>query len=574
MSEAGRRIWNGNWEARWDASSDVQTLTAMADDIRFALRLSPLTPPVIQGENGVSVKGAGVGQASHYVSFPRLAVEGKLNGASVTGTAWMDHEWFSHQLAPDQRGWDWFSVQLDNGTELMLFQLRRMDGTIDPYSSGTYIAKDGRSTHLKRARLSARAASLVDQSEDRRQISDALADPRPVARHRAGVRRRGRRAGAGGRGRNRPQLLGRRGCIHRHSHRRGLSGDDRLRQADALIIVRMSISEGKLRRMKALSNQRGIIAAAAMDQRGSLQKSLAVARGVDMKEITPEMMSEFKVVVTQVLTPHASAILLDPEFGLDAARARSKNAGLLLAYELSGYDNTQPGRLPDLLPHVSVKRIVDWGADAVKILIYYTPSTTPRVNDIKHAFIERIGAECETYQIPFFLEFVGYDPKGGDEKGLEFAKIKPEIVKRSMEEFSKPQYNVDVLKVEVPINAEYVEGSSVYKGQKAYSRDEALKHFREAAAIATKPFIYLSAGVSNAQFTESLNMATEAGTDYSGVLCGRATWKEGIPVYAKQGAKALEDWLQREGVKNINAVNEAIKSATPWYAKMGVPANA
>jgi tagatose 1,6-diphosphate aldolase len=336
----------------------------------------------------------------------------------------------------------------------------------------------------------------------------------------------------------------------------------------------MSLSEGKLRRMKALSNDRGIIAAAAMDQRGSLQKSLAVARGVDIKQITTEMMSEFKVVVSKVLTPHASAILLDPEFGLDAARARSKNAGLLLAYELSGYDNTRPGRLPDLLPHVSVKRIVDWGADAVKILIYYSPFDETTVNDIKHAFIERIGAECETYDIPFFLEFVGYDPKGGDEKGVDYAKQKPEIVKRSMEEFSKPQYRVDVLKVEVPINAEYVEGSSVYKGQKAYTRDEAQKHFRDAAAIATKPFIYLSAGVSNAQFTESLRLATEAGTAYSGVLCGRATWKEGIPVYAKQGAKGLEDWLQREGVRNINAVNEAIQSATPWWEKLGVAAPA
>jgi tagatose 1,6-diphosphate aldolase len=322
--------------------------------------------------------------------------------------------------------------------------------------------------------------------------------------------------------------------------------------------------------MKALSNDRGVIAAAAMDQRGSLQKSLATARGVAVKEITYDMMSEFKVVVTRVLTPHASAILLDPEFGLDAARARSKNAGLLLAYELSGYDNTRPGRLPDLLPHVSVKRIVDWGADAVKILIYYTPYDETPINDIKHAFIERIGAECETYEIPFFLEFVGYDPKGGDEKGFEFAKSKPEIVRRSMEEFSKPQYKVDVLKVEVPINAEYVEGSSVYKGQKAYTRDEALKHFREAAAVASKPFIYLSAGVGNAQFVESLRMASEAGTDYSGVLCGRATWKDGIPIYAKQGAKALEEWLQREGVKNINAVNDAIKSATPWYAKLGM----
>ena len=336
----------------------------------------------------------------------------------------------------------------------------------------------------------------------------------------------------------------------------------------------MSLSEGKLKRMKALANSHGVIAAAAMDQRGSLQKALAAGRGVDVKDITPETMSEFKVAVCKALTPHASAILLDPEFGLEAAKARSKNAGLLLAYELSGYDNTQAGRLPDLLPHVSAKRLVDWSADAVKILIYYSPYDDAGVNDIKHAFVERIGAECETNQIPFFLEMVGYDPKGGDEKGLEFAKAKPDVVKKYMAEFTKPQYRVDVLKVEIPINAEYVEGSSVYKGQKAYSHDEALAHFRESAAIATKPFIYLSAGVSNAQFTESLKMAAQARTDYSGVLCGRATWKDGIPVYAKHGVKALEDWLQKEGVKNINAVNEAIVSATPWYAKMGMAAPA
>jgi tagatose 1,6-diphosphate aldolase len=323
--------------------------------------------------------------------------------------------------------------------------------------------------------------------------------------------------------------------------------------------------------MKALSNDAGVIAAAAMDQRGSLQKSIAAGKGIDQKQVTNEMMSEFKIAVTKVLTPHASAILLDPEYGLPAAKARSSNAGLLLAYELSGYDNTQPGRLPDLLPHVSVKRLKEWGADAVKILLYYTPFDDAKVNDIKHAFIERIGAECATYEIPFFLEFVGYDPAGGNEKGKEFAARKPEIVTKSMEEFTKPQYMVDVLKVEVPINAEYVEGSSVYKGEKVYSREEALKHFRNAAAVATKPFIYLSAGVSNAQFVESLHMAAESGTDYSGVLCGRATWKEGIPIYATQGVKALEDWLGKEGVKNINAVNAAIKSAKPWHAKLGIP---
>ncbi|MGH9621646.1 MAG: tagatose 1,6-diphosphate aldolase, partial [Bryobacteraceae bacterium] len=133
---------------------------------------------------------------------------------------------------------------------------------------------------------------------------------------------------------------------------------------------------------------------------------------------------------------------------------------------------------------------------------------------------------------------------------------------------------VDILKVEVPVNAHFVEGSKEFKGQAAYTRKEAIGHYRRAAEIAQKPFIYLSAGVSNPQFIESLNMAAEAGTDYSGVLCGRATWKDGVPVYAKQGVKALEDWLSTEGVKNINAVNEAIQSAKPWHAKYGIAVTA
>src|SRR6185312_1765701 len=332
--------------------------------------------------------------------------------------------------------------------------------------------------------------------------------------------------------------------------------------------LQVSLSAGKVQHMNALSNRDGVIAAAAMDQRGSLAKSLATAKGVARKEMTDVMMQEFKTAVTRILTPHASAILLDPEWGLPASKARAKNAGLLLAYEHSGYDNTQPGRLPDLLPHVSVKRLKqEMGADAVKILIYYTPFDDPKINDIKHAFVERIGAECEAYEIPFFLEFVGYDPQGGDEKGIEYARRKPEIVTRSMEEFSKPQYKVDVLKVEIPVNANYVEGSSVFKGQAAYTRAEALDHFRQAASVAKKPFIYLSAGVSNRQFIESLAMAAESGTDYSGVLCGRATWKDGMPIYATKGLHALEDFLSTEGVKNIEAVNQAITSARSWKLK-------
>src|SRR5579875_1199415 len=145
------RIWNGNWQSRWDLGSGTQTLTAVAADIRFQLRLTARKPPVINGENGISQKADGAGQASYYVSFPRLAVEGTLNGAAVTGSAWMDHEWFTSQLAKNQVGWDWFSIQLDNGADLMLFRLRRADGSIDPHSAGTYIDPAGRASHLKQS---------------------------------------------------------------------------------------------------------------------------------------------------------------------------------------------------------------------------------------------------------------------------------------------------------------------------------------------------------------------------------------------------------------------------------------
>jgi len=142
------RIWNGNWQSQWNLATGEQRLSAVAEGIRFRLRLTPAKPPVIQGENGISRKAAEAGRASYYVSFTRLEVAGVLNGASVSGTAWMDHEWFTNLLGADERGWDWFSVQWDDRTELMLFQVRR-DGGKEPFAAGTYINRDGRATYLK-----------------------------------------------------------------------------------------------------------------------------------------------------------------------------------------------------------------------------------------------------------------------------------------------------------------------------------------------------------------------------------------------------------------------------------------
>ncbi len=331
----------------------------------------------------------------------------------------------------------------------------------------------------------------------------------------------------------------------------------------------MKVTPGKQKGLQAVSDSRGVIAAAAMDQRGSLRSAIAKEKGVDKKAVTPEMMAEFKEAVVRVLTPHASAILLDPEYGLTAARMRAKNAGLLLAYEKSGYDNMQPGRLPDLLDHYSVRRLVEAGADCVKILLYYTPFDPPGINETKHAWVERIGAECAALDVPFFLEFIGYE-EGLDERGIEFARKKPKVVTNSMEEFSKPRYGVDVMKVEVPVNMTYVAGTRSCKGESVYTKEEAKELFLKAAGVAKKPFIYLSAGVSNETFSESLELAGESGVNFSGVLCGRATWKDGIPVYAKHGVTALEDWLANLGVKHINNVNDRLVAAKPWFSFYGV----
>ena len=113
----------------------------------------------------------------------------------------------------------------------------------------------------------------------------------------------------------------------------------------------------------------------------------------------------------------------------------------------------------------------------------------------------------------------------------------------------------------------YLEGSKAFKGgEAAYNKEQALEAFRQTATYAKKPFIYLSAGVDNDVFEENLDLAAESGTPYSGVLCGRATWKEGIPIFAKSGGDALEAWLLDQGVKNIEVVNRAVrKGARAWY---------
>ncbi len=311
----------------------------------------------------------------------------------------------------------------------------------------------------------------------------------------------------------------------------------------------MRLSSGKRKRLEAVSDSRGVIAALAIDQRDALRSLFSAEMKIEKSSVPRERLEEFKSIVVRALSPHASAVLLEPEYGLQAAGERAPSSGLLMAYEVSGYDPKVTSRLPRLLEHWSVRRLVDAGAHAIKVLLYYALSDAPEILERKRVWVERVGSECAGCDVP---------------KSPQFARCKPAILTNAMQEFSRPRYCVDVLKVGVPVAMAYVEGSSASAGTFVHTRAEALELFRQAAAVTAKPFLFLSAGVSNRAFNEALVLASEAGVHFCGVLCGRATWKDGVGVFVRGGADALKEWLETQGVQNMRSINESLKAATPW----------
>ncbi|QWS32000.1 tagatose-bisphosphate aldolase [Streptococcus suis] len=326
----------------------------------------------------------------------------------------------------------------------------------------------------------------------------------------------------------------------------------------------MVATADKRKYMEKVSNEAGIISALAFDQRGALKKMMAKHQ---TEEPTVAQMEELKKLVSEELTQFSSSILLDPEFGLPASRARDEQCGLLLAYEKTGYDTSSTSRLPDCLVEWSVKRLKEEGADAIKFLLYYDVDGDSYVNLQKQAYIERIGAECKAEDMPFFLEILTYDENITDNTSAAFAKVKPHKVNEAMKVFSDDRFGIDVLKVEVPVNMKYVEGFA--DGEVVYTKEEAAKAFKDQEAASHLPYIYLSAGVSAKLFQETLVFAAESGAKFNGVLCGRATWAGSVQVYIEEGEAAAREWLRTQGRKNIEELNAVlIKTASSWSEKV------
>jgi len=157
FDDGNRLAWIKGWTCERTGENAFR-LAAAEEGISIELDLAPAKGPVVHGRNGVSQKAEGEGRASHYYSLPRLETKGRITVAGkkfkVSGTSWFDHEWATNQLAAHQKGWDWFSLQLDDGTELMLFQIRTDDGKQDPHSSGTFVFEDGSDLQIGQAGFS------------------------------------------------------------------------------------------------------------------------------------------------------------------------------------------------------------------------------------------------------------------------------------------------------------------------------------------------------------------------------------------------------------------------------------
>lgn len=329
-----------------------------------------------------------------------------------------------------------------------------------------------------------------------------------------------------------------------------------------------ALSPGKWTGLKTLADKHGCFRMMAIDQRGSMEKALGKALKKDATQVTYEEMALIKEVVTRVLSPLSTATLTDPIFGLPFSLAVvPRDVGILLAIEATGYQEAGDGkeRRTTLLEGWGVEKIKRSGAAAVKLLVYYHPDCSKATLDHQHRVVREVGAECRKHDILYLLELVGYPLKGTAVDSPDFARQKPTIVIRSAKEFSKPEYGVDILKLEFPAELKYAKEFAGKFDQKAreavYTLQEVEGYCKQVDEACLVPWVILSAGVDIDEFVENVKLAKAAGA--SGFLCGRAIWKEAVP--CMPDVKAVVAFLETTGVANFRKCHEALKGARPWH---------
>ncbi len=320
-----------------------------------------------------------------------------------------------------------------------------------------------------------------------------------------------------------------------------------------------SLKLGKMRGLQRMANEAGHFTMVALDQRPPIAQMLAACLGIAPSQVRFEDMLAAKRLLVQVLGPHASAMLLDPNYALPAALASlPARTGLLVTLEDHRFRDTAQGRVSHSIADWSVEKIKRAGGDGVKVLAWYRPDAAPEVRAHQQAYVREVGEACRRHDIAYVLELLTYPFPG------QTSSASPQHVIDSLREFARPEYGVDLFKLESPLpgaDLPETDGTPAHREAQA-GFDEMGRICREAGA----PWVLLSAGVTPAQFLRVMRYAYAAGAH--GFLAGRAIWASALKRYPD--LPACEEVLRTEGLQTLHSLVDLTQDAacawTPDYS--------
>ena len=320
----------------------------------------------------------------------------------------------------------------------------------------------------------------------------------------------------------------------------------------------MNLSAGKLWGMRRMADTNGLFKMTAVDQRPPIKGPIAKHYGVD--EAPYADVARFKALLIQTLQAQSSAMLLDPHFAIPVGLGDlSPQKGLIVTLEDSVFEDTGNGRRSAQIDHWSVNKIKRMGGDAVKVLAWYRPDADPAINAHQQDYVKRIGEACDRYDIPFLFELLVYPLAKDAEQTKEYVEMagkKSDDVLASVAEFAKPEYGIDVFKLESPLNAGDVPGV----GNEGWEAAQSV--FDEMGLLAGRPWVMLSAGAGKASFRNIMSHACRAGA--SGYLAGRAIWLDAFghfPDWDRIRSDLVGE--ANDYMADLNALTEA--EALPWH---------
>lgn len=300
-----------------------------------------------------------------------------------------------------------------------------------------------------------------------------------------------------------------------------------------------TLTPGRWRGLKTTSSRKNIFNILAFDQRGTYRKMLPPDTDYDTA-------AQMKRDIVVSLSFHATAVLLDNEYGLQSLVDMNGSSGVLMAYEESGYSGDSTYRGIKFEDTWTVEKIKLIGASAVKVLAYYNPNNEKLAAEIE-TLLKQVADDCHKHDLPLFLEPLSYSLDANVAKeSAEFAKLRPDIVIATAERLSK--IGVDILKMESPVDPNFDSDQQRWADT-----------FAQVSKVSTVPWVLLSAGVNYETFETQTRLACEAGA--SGWLAGRAIWKEAVTMTAEQRSTFLSS-KATERMQRLNAISA--QYARPW----------